>query len=153
MKTALRLVSVFFALGIAAWAGPTVEDLGWLAGRWKLEKGGRVVEEAWMPPAGGTMLGIGRTVKDGQLREFEFLRLRTDATGDIFYVSLPSGQATAEFKLVRLEGRSVLFENKAHDFPQRISYTLNADGSLLAYIEGESGGKTKRIEFPYRRTD
>ena len=42
-------------------------------------------------------------------------------------------------------------ENKQNDFPQRVSYALQPDGSLLAWIEGEIGGKMRRVEFPYRR--
>lgn len=40
-------------------------------------------------------------------------------------------------------------ENPQHDFPQKISYTLKGDGSLVAAIEGTKGGKARRVEFPY----
>jgi len=43
----------------------------------------------------------------------------------------------------------VVFENPQHDFPTRIIYRRNPDGSLLAAIEGDRGGQTKRIEYPY----
>ncbi|MBP6508289.1 MAG: hypothetical protein KA257_12055 [Opitutaceae bacterium] len=151
MKLALGFVLLVSLLSAAEnTAKPTVDDLGWLAGRWQLEKNGRLVQEEWMSPAGGTMLGMSRTVKSGRTIEYEFLVLRADESGDIFYIATPSAQPKAEFKLVQLAEKSVVFENKAHDFPQRIGYALNADRSLLAYIEGERDGKTKRIEYPYQ---
>jgi len=45
----------------------------------------------------------------------------------------------------------LIFENAAHDFPQRIIYRLNDDGSLLARIEGKRGGELKGVDFPMRR--
>jgi hypothetical protein len=132
-------------------AKPAVAALGWLAGTWGFERNGRAVVEHWLPPAGGTMLGLSRTVANGRTVEYEFIVLREDANGDVAYVARPSRQAETAFKLVHLTEREAVFENPAHDFPQRIRYTLKDDGTLLAAIEGTKDGKTRRVEFPYRR--
>ena len=83
--------------------------------------------------------------------EYEFLLLRESAGGEIHYVAKPSGQAEAAFKLIRASATEVVFENPQHDFPQRISYTLKADGKLTAAIEGTKNGKTRRVEYHYQR--
>lgn len=132
-------------------AKPMIEMLTWLAGNWFLERGGRTVTEQWMAPAGGTMLGMSRTVAKGKTIEFEFLLLRQDDEGNIAYVAKPSGQSETTFKLVRASATEVIFENPQHDFPQRISYTLKSDDTMLAAIEGTKDGKYRRIEFPYQR--
>ena len=36
----------------------TTADLAFLAGCWKLESNGRVVEEHWLAPAGGSLMGV-----------------------------------------------------------------------------------------------
>ena len=46
-------------------ASMAISQLGWLAGNWRLERNGRVVDEQWMAPAGGVMLGMSRTVIPG----------------------------------------------------------------------------------------
>lgn len=102
-----------------------------------------------MQPRGGIMLGMSRTVVAGVAREFEFLFLR-ERDGEIHYVARPSGQLETVFRLVSSRGNEAVFENLDHDFPQRILYRLNPDGSLLAAIEGEVRGNLKRIEFPYQ---
>jgi hypothetical protein len=130
---------------------PTVQILGWLAGHWASEEHGRTVTEIWMPPDGGTLLGMSRTVANGRTVEYEFLLVRQDSAGDIFYVARPSGQPEASFKLTRASGTEAIFENPQHDFPQRISYTLKPDGRLLAAIEGQKDGKTRRVEFQFQR--
>ena len=129
----------------------TVDEFGWLAGCWGGAHNKKELTEQWMKPAGGTMLGAGRTVSNGKTVEYEFVQLRQDETGDIYYVARPSGQKEASFKLVRGGPREAVFEDPEHDFPQRIIYRLESDGSLLARIEGVVNGKEKGVNFPLKR--
>jgi hypothetical protein len=129
---------------------PTIAALKWLAGTWSFERNGRVVTERWTAPAGGIMIGTSHTVAGDRTIEYEFVVLRPDAQGEIFYVAKPSGQPEASFRLVRVTDRTAVFENPQHDFPQRISYTLREDGTLLATIEGTKSGRARQVEFPYR---
>jgi hypothetical protein len=135
---------------VASKAG-SIQQLAWLAGCWVIEGKDRVVEERWMEPAGGTMLGVSRTVAGGKTVAFEFLRIEERPAG-LTYVALPSGQRQAEFTQVELGAGTILFANPAHDFPQRIRYRLDKDGALRAQVEGEIDGRTRVEEFPYRRT-
>lgn len=131
---------------------PTLSELSWIAGCWSSDIASRQVAEQWMKPAGKMMLGMSRTVRDGKTTEYEFMRIVEDASGDIHYVAKPSGQTEAAFKLVRCSKTEVIFENPTHDFPQRIIYILQSDGSLLARIEGLNKGKEKKVDFPMKRT-
>jgi hypothetical protein len=128
----------------------TIADFAWLAGCWDGSRGGRETLEQWMKPFGQTMLGMSRTVANGQTVAYEFLILH-EKDGEIFYTAKPSGQEEASFKLVKYADREAVFENPQHDFPQRVIYKLEKDGSLTAAIEGRSKGKDKRIAFPMRR--
>ena len=132
---------------------PQLGKLAWLAGSWRTEKAGRVTEEMWMPPSGGAMLGMSRTVVKGRVVEYEFMQIREGPGGTLFFIAHPSGQKEAAFQLLSLEENGVIFENRAHDFPQRILYTRDSDGAMLAAIEGPvaANDSRKRIEFPYQR--
>ena len=127
-----------------------VADLAWLSGCWELTRAGRHVVEQWMPPEGGTLIGMSRTVAGGKTTEYEFLMIR-ETTGGVEYVARPSGQTEATFTSVRASADEVVFENLQHDFPNRVIYRRVGDGDLLAAIEGTRGGRTQRIEFPYKR--
>ena len=96
------------------------------------------------------MLGMSRTVAGGATKEYEFLRISTEKDGLVF-TARPSGQEEAAFRSVRVTGSGVVFENPGHDFPQRIAYERRTDGSLLAWIEGAQGGKSKKVEYPMLR--
>jgi hypothetical protein len=130
---------------------PTLTTISWLSGTWTSDERGRQITEQWMSPAGGTMLGMSRTVSRGRTVEYEFLLLRSEANGEINYVAKPSGQAETAFKLIRASATEAVFENPQHDFPQRVIYTLKNGGKLMAAIEGTKDGKTRRVEFNYER--
>jgi hypothetical protein len=133
-------------------ARPTLQDFAWLAGHWRIEQGERLVDEQWMAPAGGLMIGMARNVQAGKVREYEFTLLRQEPNGDIVYVASPSKQTQTTFKLTSLRGGEAVFENPEHDFPKKVIYTRKADGSLLAAIEGPGrDGKTRRVEYPFKR--
>jgi len=129
---------------------PVITDLAWMSGDWQTAAGGRArIEEHWTLPAGGTMIGMGRTVVGEKTAEFEFLRI--EQRGDeIFYVANPNASCPqTDFKLTRLTPQQVVFENPAHDYPKRVSYRKNPDGSLVASIDAGEG--TKSQSFAYVR--
>ncbi len=129
----------------------SLERLAWLAGCWASESGEAGSGEHWLPPAGGTMLGVGRTVKNGKTVQYEFLQIRLNAQGKLTYTALPSGQKEATFVESSLADGSVTFENLQHDFPQRILYSALAGDRLAARIEGLRGGTLRGIDFPLKR--
>lgn len=128
----------------------TLDDLAWLAGCWQDERGNRFREENWTKPKGGTMLGIGRQVRDGKTTEYEFMRIHEDK-GEIYFTAKPSGQPEASFKLVSFADGKATFENPQHDFPTRVIYGKQPDGSLVARIEGLMNGQKRGIDFPFKR--
>jgi hypothetical protein len=147
-----RLILLVSMLAAAASAGAqtvSIKDVAWLQGCWEMRDGDRVVEERWMPPRAGSMLGVGRTTRGPKLIEHEYVVL-TERDGRLAYEAHPSGQATATFMSKPIAGREVVFEDPAHDFPQRVGYRSTGPGQLLAWVEGISGGKARRIEFDYR---
>ena len=125
-------------------------SFNWLAGCWA-GTGKTNYEEQWMAPAGGIMLGMSRTVREGTAAGFEFLRIVHDG-GKFFYIAKPSDQSEARFELVKSGALEMVFENPKHDFPQRIVYRLQPDGTLLARVEGKLNGKDHAVDFPMKRT-
>ena len=152
MAMRLLIASTLLTSAVAAVQAATVSELDWLAGCWASETGERGSGEHWTAPAGGTVLGMSRTVRDGRTVAHEFLRIATADGGSLTLTAQPSGQAQAVFELERLGDREVAFANPRHDFPQRIVYRLDAGGVLRASIEGPRDGETVVVDFPMRRT-
>jgi len=143
------LALLFISVSSAGAQTASIRDVVWLQGCWELRDGDRVVEERWMPPRAGAMLGVGRTTRGDKRIEHEFVVL-TERDGRLAYEAHPSGQSTATFLSQPISGREVVFEDPTHDFPQRVGYKSTGPGQLLAWVEGTSGGKTRRVEFAYR---
>jgi Domain of unknown function (DUF6265) len=126
-----------------------IEDLAWLSGDWETTPGRMQIEEHWTKVAGGSLIGMSRTVAGGKTVFFEYLRIETRGT-DIYYVAHPKARAPGtDFKLSRLTGQEAIFENHAHDFPKRIIYRKNGDGTLTARVEGNGTEKEKPRDFHF----
>jgi hypothetical protein len=134
---------------VIAQSPATTSDLAFLTGCWRFERAGRIVEEHWLAPAGGSLFGISRTVAGEQTVDFEFLQLR-DLPDGLTYIAKPSRQPEASFKMTTRTADEVVFENPQHDFPQRIRYRRSGD-ALHARIEGIVDGKPRAVDFPYVR--
>ena len=127
----------------------SIADLAWIAGSWQTALGGRtLIEEHWTAAAGGTMIGMGRTLAGGKTVFYEYLRIEERPDG-VFYVAHPKARPGTDFKLTKIEGQEAWFENPEHDFPKKIIYRKNADGSLFARIEGPRNGQIVGEDFKY----
>jgi hypothetical protein len=127
-------------------AQATVASLTWLAGNWEGRQGAAVIEERWTPPGGGAMLGVSRTLRDGRMVAFEFLRI-VERDGTLVYVAQPGGRPPTEFTLTRVGPTEAVFENPMHDYPQVITYTMTADRTLTASTTARDGSKPQRFVF------
>jgi hypothetical protein len=128
-------------------------SLDWLAGCWQTTgrggPGDAVAEEVWQAPRGGLMLGLSRSLRPGRRPFHEHLRIEAGPDG-IAYVASPAGQATTSFRLVRRGDRAAVFENPAHDDPQRIAYARVGD-RLTAVVSDLAGSPGKTRRFAWRR--
>ncbi len=131
----------------------TIDDLAWLSGCWAAANQEAGSGEQWMPPAGGTMIGVSRSVRDGETVAFEFIRIVEREDGGLEFIASPSGQSTTSFFMLSLSDREVIFENPDHDFPQRIIYRLMSDEDLLGRIEGAIDGTERAVDFPMKKID
>lgn len=146
----MRFLPFLFALNLAAQERPSFEKLKWIAGSWTGAMGRATIEESWTSPAGGAMLGVSRTLAGPRMVAFEFLRI-VQKEGETYYIAQPGGRPPTEFKLTSATETQAIFENPKHDHPKIITYERDADGDLLATIEGDEGGQHKKQQFRFRR--
>ena len=148
MKLALMFAVVAtMASGRGVQAPKTsLDSLAWITGSWTGTARGVEMEEHWTSPKGGSMIGIHRDVAKGRTVSFEFLRIEMQKD-QIVYLSMPNGRSPATpFPLKEVSGTRVVFENPAHDFPQRIIYWKDGN-DLRARIEGTMNGKAGSEEW------
>lgn len=131
---------------------PRLEAAAWLAGCWEARSsdGTNRVEELWMAPRGGLMLGLSRTVRDGTVRGHEFLSIR-ETGGLLVYHAVPSGQSPTNFPARSVEDSRLEFVNPVHDLPRKIVYSRIGPDSARAAVFAEVDGDEPAFALPYGR--
>lgn len=152
---ALAALAAGLTLSFAALApGLTAEraslaDLAWLAGQWRaVQEDGAVVTETWLAADGGTMPGVGHTVARGR-SQVEFMRL-DEKDGTVAFTAIIGRQPPVTFPLKSATADEWVFENLAHDFPQRVILRRCKTGYCPS-IEGMMNGKLERMDWTYAR--
>lgn len=126
-----------------------------LMGDWtdSVSEPGAVIHERWQRTGDGFHSGIGFVMVEKDTVFIEHLSLAYDSAGRASYdVRVPSQNegGTVRFPLTSCIGDSMVFENPAHDFPQRIAYALQPDGEWHTRVSGpgkEGGWRVLRYRF------
>lgn len=147
----ISILIIYILVLPTAQAAEPIASAAWLTGCWAVDGKEAGTGEQWMAPAGGTMLGAGRTVKDGRTAGFEFMRIRSAEKNPLEFVAQPSGQSETIFTLVANSEDSLVFENLDHDFPQRVIYRRVSTHQIIGRAEGNISGSLRGIDFPMSR--
>ena len=147
----LILAALLFSTHALAQAPAKVDTLAWMAGSWTSESARGTVMETWLGPGNGLMVAANLSTFANGRKTFEFLRIAETPAGFSYFAS-PGGQPPTEFQLKEAGDRRVVFENAAHDFPQRILYWRDGD-ALVARIEGTIRGKERQEEWRFSRSN
>ena len=134
----------------AAQAPPSIASAAWLAGCWVMQRGTTTIEEQWMTPAGGAMLGMGRTMKAGRLDDYELVLIR-ERDGRLDYEAHPVMQPASVFTATLVSDTLLQFENPRHDFPKLIAYRRRGADSVIARIAAGPAPGDNQVLFAYRR--
>jgi hypothetical protein len=141
-----------------------IEQLDWLAGHWEemVDEGPHSwswTVETWTPPRGGVMLGTNLSGKGFQhamtldmgstADSYEFMRIAYGEDGAVYFYASPGGAPASAFKLVRADAGEAVFENAAHDYPQRVAYRRDGD-TLTGTISLIDGSRTRSWRFRRR---
>lgn len=150
MREGLIAGVIALVAGAAAAAEPVkVADLGWMTGTWVQAQDGAVTRETWLPAQDGLAAGASVASRPGREPFREFMTLHDGPDGAVF-TAFVDGQAPTSFTLVSAEGGRLVFENEAHDFPQRVVYQRCGE-DLCAAVEGEIDGKPRSQTWRYKR--
>lgn len=150
-------ISAIAALSTIQAPGPAVSDLRWLAGDWACVTGDwrrgthMVLEEMWVAGAAVRLVGVGRATRGDATISLEHMRIDADAVGRLTFYGSPMGRPPVPFRLVRAGATELVFENPAHDAPQRISYRRDGE-SLVGETSQLDGSRRETWRFTRHRS-
>jgi hypothetical protein len=132
----------------------TLADVAWLAGHWRGEGLGGLVDEVWTPPFGGSMTGLFKLVKDGAPDFYEILTI-VEEEGTLllrlkhFHADLKGWEEkddTVDFRLVKIEPGKAWFGG--------LTFLRQGEDGLSIYVGiRRKDGTMGELEFVYRRFD
>jgi len=147
MRMLVVMVASMVFLPDAARAAPP-PDLSWLSGNWRRCKEGEIVEERWLGPRGGLLIGANLTSAKGKA-SYENLRIVSNDETWTYWAS-PMGRTPVPFRMVEAGAQRAVFANPEHGFPARIVYWREGD-ELLARIEGTIRDKPAAVEWRFAK--
>ena len=138
---------------IVAKSSEKIDELQWLLGTWINQKGEEFSQETWSQesPSSFTAFSFTQVGKETVFAETMALEQKADSLLLTVATAKPEQEKPVTFKLISSENGQFTFENKNHDFPQRIIYTNPAKDSLHAWIEGTLNGEAKKVDFSFSR--
>jgi hypothetical protein len=90
-------------------------------------------------------------VRDGKTTFTEYMQVVEEDGALVMKVQLRLAAKMTAFKPTSLANNEAVFSNPEHDFPQRIMYRREPDGSLFARVEGNLNGKPAHEHFPMKQ--
>ena len=121
-------------------------------GTWKMISDKIEYYEEWRLINGSELIGIGFSIEEGDTVLSEELYLKKFSE-QWAYVALPVSQTITLFALSEYSANKFIFENKEHDYPQKIIYEFTADGKLNAATEGIIEGQLMKRDFNFIRIE
>lgn len=111
-----------------------------LTGVWRSVSGETEITERWKFLNDTTMQGEGFFISKGDTLSHENISIQKRANG-IFYVPAVSNQNQGKeiyFRNTHSENNEWIFVNPEHDYPQKITYALKGNDSLIVSISSLS---------------
>jgi hypothetical protein len=130
-----------------------IQKMEWLLGSWKNISPEGEMYEIWTKKNDSVYSGHGFMTVNHDTVFSERISLEQKKSG-LFYIPVVKNQNAGQsvsFKLVSDSAGQFTFENKEHDFPQRVIYKAAGADSLYARIEGMDKGTFRREEFPLKK--
>jgi len=125
-----------------------MQRLGWILVKWQSNNEEGSLFEEWTNQGDTAYAGHAYALsEDGDTTFSERAVIKSSSEGIIYSVTV-NAESTTDFLLVDFQDQAV-FENMAHDYPQRIIYRSKGSDSLLARIEGMVDGVEQSEDFNY----
>ena len=132
-----------------------IAQADWLVGTWSGKSTERSNYETWEKDNDSTYVGKSYSIQQGDTVSSESFKLVQQGEA-INYIPTVQGQNNdmpVVFTLTSSDSNKLIFENPAHDFPQKITYRRVAPDSLVAEISGQIKGERHAQQFPMRRVE
>lgn len=129
----------------------SLASIYWLEGKWIGEVEGIYMTEEWTKTDDNKLSGRSYFVDKGDTNFFEKLRLEIIDNQITYVADVAENEKAVYFKLIKEKPNQVIFENKEHDFPNRLTYTFQQPNHLHVKLSGKENGERKEMEIFFEK--
>lgn len=125
-------------------------DFTWLCRNWiNNSDSAALFFENWTKINNENYKGLSYIIANKDTVFYESIQLLNTDSGTFYNVAVKNQNngESVSFKLISNINQTFVFENKKHDFPQKIGYQLISKDTLKAWIEGNVNGEFKEQTF------
>ncbi|MEO1086243.1 MAG: DUF6265 family protein [Acidobacteriota bacterium] len=158
----LSLVTAVLALASLASTpalaqGPSTDDFAWIVGSWGGDMGDGSIEETWMPPLNGTLIGMFRWSAADEIRLYEFMSIEDTDKGPVLFLRhfSPGLKAWEEkdspmrYDLDAFDPDRFSFVNVTDGQTTRLTYT-KTDAGMQVVLDQIKGAEKSSMAFDYK---
>ncbi len=146
----LIVFTVIFSLG-AGGSEPTaklsIKKLHWLKGKWSRVAAGVEHFEIWHIKQDSLLEGESYYDKPGKKKVTEKMSIKWLGKDLVYIADVAENEAPVQFKNILLNDSVAVFENRSHDYPNRITYLKESKRSFHVILDNNSGTKTRKLSF------
>lgn len=129
----------------------SLEGISWLAGHWRGEALGGIAEELWAPPAGDSLVGAFKLVKDNKVKFYEIMIIRQVNDSLVFQLKHFNNDLTGwEEKNETLDFPLVDYKPNIYYF-DGLTIEKVDDDAITMYLMMNRDTTPKVIRFDYQR--
>lgn len=107
--------------------------------------------ERWTKINSNELQGIAFNITGKDTAVLERVRLSNTNSAISYNVTGAKSGDKTSFKLTSSKNGEFVFENPAHDFPQRVVYHFVKPDSIHAWVDGKYKGKFEKMDYYYKR--
>lgn len=125
----------------------------WLVGEWGNTSKEGVLTETWTTENDSTYTGKTYFITGKDTAFTETIQLM-EKNNELHYMPTISDQNEGKqvtFLMTSATDKQLVFENKEHDFPQKITYNKITNDSIVAEIFGMKDGKESKESYPLEK--
>ena len=132
----------------------TVDAFQWMTGCWqaKSARDGSTINETWLSPRGGSLLGIGQTYVDGKTLGWEAMRVYDEA-GAVKLWLRPGLRNELTMTLEAAGDAFNAFSVKEGDTTTKLRYERKSPTEMLATFRLEQGENRRGADFLFAKVE
>ncbi len=123
----------------------------WLLGEWEKSDSLGILKEIWISKDDSTFVGQSYYIQNKKdTLHNEQIELIQDGEHLIYSATIKgeNNDASVPFQMTKDQDSLLVFENPKHDYPQKIQYKLEKNGSIVATVSGKQNGKSNSESYP-----